>query len=87
MLIDLIDQIKLHPSLVVVAPALMVLGYALKQTPKFPRWLIIWVLLLAGSIAGIVTIGFTVNGISNGIIAAGASITMHQLFKQSLLRK
>ncbi|HZG14548.1 MAG TPA: phage holin family protein [Candidatus Bathyarchaeia archaeon] len=86
MLVDLIEKITLHPSLVLVTPALLVLGYALKQTPNFPRWMIIWILLIAGSIAGIVTIGFTVNGISNGIISAGAAITIHQMFKQTMSR-
>jgi hypothetical protein len=42
--------------------------------------MIIWVQLIAGSIAGAYTIGFTANGITNGIIAAGAAITIPQLF-------
>jgi hypothetical protein len=65
----------------------MVLGYVLKQTPHFPDWLIIWVLLIVGMISGVIAIGLNVDGVANGIIAAGMAITSHQAWKQTIERK
>lgn len=39
--------------------------------------------MFIGVIASGFVLGFTVNGISNGIIAAGVSITTHQAYKQT----
>lgn len=58
----------------------------LKRTPKVKDWVIVWILLTVGVIASGYTIGFTVSGIANGIIAAGAAITTHQVYKQTLNR-
>ncbi|UTW69131.1 hypothetical protein KHA80_18700 [Anaerobacillus sp. HL2] len=44
-----------------------------------------WMLII-GIIASGFVHGFTVNGIANGIIAAGASITTHQAYKQTINR-
>ncbi|OEH92858.1 hypothetical protein BFG57_01655 [Bacillus solimangrovi] len=65
----------------------MVVGYALKVTPFIKDWMIIWVLLICGVIASGLRLGFDVNGIANGLIAAGAAITTHQFFKQSIQKK
>lgn len=83
---DILQSITLDPALILVAPSLNIVGYALKQTPHFPNWLIIWVLLILGITAGILTIGLTVDGIANGIVATGMAITSHQAFKQTLDR-
>lgn len=83
MLEGIFSQIAIHPQLVMVVPALLILGYALKHTPKVQDWMIIWILLLLGIIASALKLGFTVNGIANGMIAAGAAITTHQAIKQS----
>ncbi|WP_261180645.1 phage holin family protein [Anaerobacillus sp. CMMVII] len=40
-------------------------------------------LLFVGVLASGFTLGFTVSGIANGIIAAGAAITTHQAYKQT----
>ncbi|MEW9671423.1 phage holin family protein [Ammoniphilus sp. 3BR4] len=87
MLAQFLEGITLDPALVLVAPALNVIGYALKQTPFIPNWLIIWILLGLGIIAGILSIGFTVNGVANGIIATGMAITTHQAVKQTIEQK
>jgi hypothetical protein len=84
---EFLSNITLHPALVLVVPALIILGYALKQTPRFPDWLIIWTLLIAGIVAGIVAIGNTIDGIANGIITTGVAITSHQAWKQTIERK
>lgn len=83
MLDAMFSQISIHSQLVLVVPALIILGFALKHTPKVHDWMIIWILLLAGTLASVIKLGFTVNGIANGIIAAGAAITTHQFIKQS----
>ncbi|KEZ53000.1 MULTISPECIES: phage holin family protein [Metabacillus] len=84
---SLFDQINVHPQLVIVVPALMILGYALKRTPNVQDWMIVWILLGAGIIASIFTLGFSVSSIANGFIAAGAAITTHQAYKQSVLER
>jgi hypothetical protein len=84
---EFLSNITLHPALAIVVPALIILGYVLKQTPKFPDWLIVWVLLVGGIIAGIVAIGSTLDGVANGIIAAWMAIAAHQTWKQTTERK
>lgn len=80
---DIFSQVEVSEQLAIVVPALMIIGYALKRTPKVPDWLIVWFLLGIGVIASGFTLGFTVSGIANGIIAAGAAISTHQAFKQT----
>ncbi len=87
MLTDILSQIEIHQQLTIVVPALMIIGYALKRTPKVPDWLIVWILLIIGALASVFTLGFTVNGISNGIIAAGVAITTNQAYKQTIYKR
>lgn len=86
MLTEIFSQIVIHEQLTIVVPALLIIGYALKRTPKIQDWVIVWILLTIGVIASGFTIGFTVSGIANGIIAAGAAITIHQAYKQTINR-
>ncbi|MDQ0161583.1 phage holin family protein [Bacillus alveayuensis] len=81
---ELFNQVVVHPQLVIVVPALMILGYALKRTPFIQNWMIVWIIIFAGILASVVTIGFSVNGIANGIIAGGAAITSYQMYKQTM---
>lgn len=81
---DLFNQVVVHPQLIIVVPALMVLGLALKSTPFIPRWMIVWIIIFSGVLASVFTIGLSVNGVANGIIAGGASITSHQMIKQTM---
>ena len=83
MLEQVLQQVEIHQQLVLVVPALMIIGYALKQTPFINDWLILWILLILGVTASLLTIGLTVNGFANGVIAAGAAITTHQAYKQT----
>lgn len=76
-------DIVIDPQLVIVVPALMILGYALKRTPFIPNWLIVWIIIFGGVVASVFTLGFTVNGVANGIIAGGFAITSHQMIKQT----
>ncbi|WP_238457917.1 phage holin family protein [Alkalihalobacterium alkalinitrilicum] len=86
-MVEFFSQIQVHPQLLIVVPALMILGNILKRTPKIQDWMILWLLLFAGIISGIVTIGFTIQGIANGIIATGAAITTHQAYKQTFTKR
>lgn len=83
---DFLSTIELHSALVTVVPVLIILGFALKNTPKVPDWTIVWVLLLLGALAGVLAVGFNVEGFANGVIAAGLAIASHQAFKQTVER-
>lgn len=78
-----VSDVTLNPALVGVIPALMVLGFVLKSTPRCPDWIISWVIVVAGVAAGIATVGFNVDGVANGMIAAGGAIGTHQLWNQT----
>lgn len=78
--------VQLHESLVLVVPALLIIGFALKQTPKIPDWLIVWLLPVLGMVAGIFGIGATLEGVVNGLIAGGLALAANQVYKQSVKR-
>jgi len=73
----------LNQNYYMLVPALWVIGYALKQTPRVPDWAIIWVLLGISIVIGTITFGFSGEGIINGVIAAGVAVLGHQMFKQT----
>ena len=78
---DLIDF--LSSDYVVIIPALWILGFALKQTPKVPDWSIIWILTFFALTISILFFGFSLESITNGIIAAGTAVYGHQMIKQT----
>jgi hypothetical protein len=82
-----LSTIQIHQSLIIVVPALLIIGHAFKQTPKFPDWAIVWLMILLGVLAGIGAIGFNLNGIANGVIAAGMAITANQAYKQTFRKR
>lgn len=84
---EFLNDITLHPALALVLPALLILGYVLKQTPRFQNWMIVWVLFGVGILFGIVAIGPNLEGVVNGIIAAGMAIAAHQAWKQTTEKK
>jgi hypothetical protein len=81
------DQLELLPfcdeNYVILVPALWVLGYALKQTPKVPNWSIIWILTIVSLIFATISYGLTIDAIVNGLIASGTAVYGHQLLKQT----
>lgn len=79
---DLLDF--LHEYYYMLVPALWVIGYFLKQTPRIPNWSITWILLVISVLGGSFFFGFTVEAVLNGIIAAGVAVFGHQLLKQSV---
>ncbi|WP_235907318.1 phage holin family protein [Niallia circulans] len=60
-------------------PVLWVIGYALKQTPMIPNWLIIWILLAFSIILGTWSNGFHLSAIINGILVTGVAVLGHQM--------
>lgn len=84
---EFLSNITLHPALALVLPALLILGYVLKQTPHCQDWMIVWVLLVSGIVCGVVAIGSNLDGVGNGIIAAGMAIAAHQTWKQTIEKK
>ncbi|PWW20756.1 holin family Hol44 protein (superfamily V) [Cytobacillus oceanisediminis] len=67
-----------------LVPALWVIGYALKQTPSVPDWSILWILVIISVTVGSIAFGFSINGVINGIIAAGVAVLGHQMMKQTV---
>ncbi|MGN7398983.1 phage holin family protein [Cytobacillus praedii] len=77
----------LNQNYLMLVPALWVLGFALKQTPAIPNWMIIWVILLVSILIGSLAFGFSFIGLINGIIAAGVAVLGHQMLKQTFFDK
>lgn len=75
----------LNQNYLMLVPALWVLGFAIKQTPFVPDWLIIWVVLIVSIIFGTIAFGFSYEGLINGVIAAGVAVLGHQMLKQTLI--
>lgn len=73
----------LNENYYVMVPALWIIGFALKRTPKVPDWSIIWILLVLAVGIGTFSFGFTFNAFMNGIIAAGIAVLGHQVVKQT----
>ncbi|WP_404329901.1 phage holin family protein [Mesobacillus maritimus] len=74
----------LNQNYYMMVPALWVIGYGLKHTPRIPDWTIIWILLVISISFGSFAFGFSTEGILNGVIAAGVSVLGHQMFKQTM---
>lgn len=73
----------LNGNYYVLVPALWVIGFALKYTPRIPDWSIIWILLFLSVGTGIFTFGFSFDALTNGVIAAGIAVFGHQMMKQT----
>lgn len=73
----------LNDNYLTLVPALWVIGYALKQTPKVPDWSILWIILILSISIGILAFGFSYDGLINGIIASGVAVLGHQMIKQT----
>ncbi|KAF0816731.1 MULTISPECIES: phage holin family protein [unclassified Cytobacillus] len=74
----------LNENYYMMVPALWVIGYALKQTPNVPDWSIIWILVIISVFSGSMAFGLSLEGVVNGIVAAGVAVLGHQMIKQTL---
>lgn len=79
------DLLQFVPTdLLIMIPALYVIGMFMKSTPKVKDWTIPWILLALGILGAILLRKqFSANEIIEGIICAGASVFTNQLFKQT----
>lgn len=68
----------------ILIPVLVIIGQIFKSTPKFPDWCIPWGLLAIGIAASGAMIGWTVDGVIQGVLVAGASVFGNQLWKQTV---
>ncbi|WP_249314556.1 phage holin family protein [Gehongia tenuis] len=67
----------------VLVPALWVIGAMIKRIPRAPHWVIPFVLLVLGIVGAGLILGFSVESVLQGIIAAGVAVFGHQLVKQA----
>jgi len=67
----------------VLVPVIYVIGIFLKQTPKIFDWCIPWILLAVGVALAIGLMGFSVEAIIQGALAAGGAVFTNQLIKQT----
>lgn len=73
----------LTPEMLIVVVALILIGLALKQTPKVQDWLIVWILPIVGIVFSLFLLGVHIEAVLQGILAAGAAVLIHQMWKQT----
>lgn len=69
-------------GMAIIIPCLIFIGWQLKRTPKINDWMIPYILIVLGGIAGIAILGSIVTGIIQGILVAAVAVLIHQLHKQ-----
>ena len=85
----------MHPEIFIVIPVLMIIGLMLKATEKVKDWTIPIILGIVGMVFSILILGFgsgftainILNGIMQGILAAGMAVYVHQLTIQSTRKR
>ncbi|MFE9279337.1 phage holin family protein [Streptomyces griseoincarnatus] len=78
MIFELID-----PRLLVVLAACWVIGYILKQTPKVPNWIIVYVVIVVAVLLACGLIGWSVESFVQGILTGAFAVFGHQAVKQT----
>lgn len=66
----------------ILIPVLYLLGFIIKKTPMIPDWLIPYILLVIGILAGMALVGWTIDGCIQGALVAGITVLANQLWKQ-----
>lgn len=79
--VDIIGYISKEAMILI--PVLYVLGMFLKSIPKIPDWTIPSSLLLIGILISTAMFGMTIEAGIQGILAAGVSVFVNQLYRQS----
>ena len=79
----------LGENMYMTAIALYIIGVFLKSIPKIPNWVIPFALAGVGILLGVLLVGVPsssvdgyVNGVIQGILAAGAAVLVNQGYKQ-----
>ncbi len=81
-MLELLKEYLIEDALIVI-PVLLILGTIIKGTPNVKDWLIPYVLLVLGIIFTIALIGFNPDAVLQGVLVTGASILIHQGYKQA----
>jgi H+/gluconate symporter-like permease len=85
----------IQPEILILIPVLIILGLMLKKTEYIKDWTIPIILGVIGSLFAILILGFEngfvgqviLNGILQGILAAGMAVYVHQLTIQSTRKR
>jgi len=67
----------------ILIPVLYLIGILLKATPNVPNWLIPYILGGLGILGAVFLLGFNIESVIQGILAAGASVYVNQAIKQA----
>ena len=85
----------IQPEILILIPVLIIIGLMLKKTKYIKDWTIPIILGVIGILFSILILGFNkgftgpiiLNGILQGILAAGAAVYVHQLTIQSTRKR
>lgn len=73
----------INPMLLVVVAVCWCLGYMLKQTPRVPDWMIVYIVTVAAVLFTVWLIGFGAEAIIQGVLCGAFAVYGHQLVKQA----
>ncbi|MFX3635468.1 MAG: phage holin family protein [Candidatus Pristimantibacillus sp.] len=73
----------IDPKLIIVVAVCWVVGYVLKETPRVPNWLIVYIVTLVAVALTIWLIGFGPDAIIQGVLAGAFAVFGHQIVKQT----
>lgn len=79
---EFLNEYLIEEALIVI-PVLLILGVIIKGTPNIKDWLIPYILLGLGIVFTTALIGLNPDGILQGVLVTGASILIHQGYKQA----
>jgi ABC-type multidrug transport system permease subunit len=68
---------------IILIPALYILGMIVKKIPNIPDWTIPIILLVPGVVGAGFLVGWTAQGIIQGILVTGAAVYGNQVYKQT----
>ncbi|SHE78703.1 phage holin family protein [Clostridium fallax] len=79
-----LDILQFVPqNIMILIPAIYILGIFLRNSPKIKNWTIPWILMVLGILGSIVIEGFSFLAIIQGIIVAGMAVFTNQIVKQT----
>jgi len=81
---DLMDYIVSESYILI--PVLYVIGVLLKKIPNLKDWLIPWILLGLGMVAGFFLAGMKLSGVLQGVLVTGVTVLGNQLYKQTVVK-
>lgn len=81
-MLELLNEYLIEEALIVI-PVLLILGKIIKGTPNVKDWLIPYILLVIGIVGTVGLLGFNIDAILQGVLVTGASILIHQGYKQA----